>query len=56
MKKNESILWKLNSIRMKILNNIASNLNWIEEIRMQIGAKSIENWLSSDYDGWKTKP
>ncbi len=28
--KRNLILWKLNSIQMKILNDITSNLNWIE--------------------------
>jgi hypothetical protein len=37
--KNELILWKLSSIWMKILNDIAFNLNWIEFRFYSIGFK-----------------
>jgi hypothetical protein len=45
--KNESILWKLSFIQMKILKAIACNLNWIEldwiqiHIRMEYEFNSI---------------
>jgi hypothetical protein len=35
--KRESIVWKLSSIQMKILNDIACNLNWIE--------LKFKNWI-----------
>ncbi len=48
--KDELILWKSSSIWMKILNNIACNLNWIQiplKInKIQIGAHVLKIYLS----------
>jgi len=37
--KNELILWKLNSIWKKILNDIACNLHWIEFMLIELNSK-----------------
>jgi hypothetical protein len=37
--KNELILWKLNSIQMKLLNDIAFNLNWIQILKFDSNIK-----------------
>ncbi len=41
--KLELILWKLSSIQMKILNDIASNLKWIKFIKFEL------NWGEMGY-------
>jgi hypothetical protein len=47
--KNEFILWKLNPIHVKILNEISCSLNWIE-IKLNsdligLNSNSINNWI-----------
>ncbi len=41
--KNELLLWKLSFIWMKILNNIACNLNWIQIL---LKKNKIQNWCT----------
>jgi len=37
--KNELIFWKLNSIQMKMLSDIAFNLNWIQILKFESNIK-----------------